>query len=305
MDSIVSFVIVNWNRCNDLKECLNSIQDQTYTNFEIIVVDNQSTDGSLKMVRNLFPKVKLIIMPDSFYGACETFNIGFSSSLGEYIAILDNDVIIPSNWVEKILNCFEMEPATTALISSKVIEPGMPEDYLNSSELNSKKYIDTFVGCGSIAKSDLIKEVGYYDKNFFIHVNERDLALKLLNKGYRILHFPEAITFHKKEFGIHMGNRSLYYHIRNYIWVFIKHYSLKFIFLYLIGGFQMFIPVKLRNNKLSRNGILLGTAGLKDAILYNKGGKKTIIIAVIGAFFGIPYCIKKRRVCKSPDLRIP
>ena len=304
MEPLVSLVIVNWNGIDDLRECLESIRKQTYKNIEIIVVDNHSTDGSIEMVRKELPEVKLIIMPDSSYGACETFNIGFANSVGKYIGILDNDVTLPKDWVQKLVERFEKERENTAIISTKVIEPGMPDEYLNSEEINKEKYIDTFIGCGSMALPSFIKEVGYYDKKFFIHVNERDLALKLLGKGYRILHYPKVVTYHKKPFGIHIGNRSLYYHIRNYIWVLVKQYSVRDIFLFFVSGLDTITSYK-KNKDMRKGKIILGTVGLKEAILHNKGGKKTLCKAIFDAFWGIPYCIKNREVCRSEDLRVP
>ncbi|MDX8549503.1 glycosyltransferase family 2 protein [Methanospirillum sp. J.3.6.1-F.2.7.3] len=290
MESLVSLVIVNWNRKNELKECLESIKNQTYKLIEVIIVDNLSTDGSIEMVREVYPEVNLIVMPDSSYGACETFNIGFSNAKGEYTGILDDDITLPNDWVEKIINKFKSEPISTAIISTKVIEPGMPDDYLNSKEYNREKYYSTFVGCGSMARSALIKEAGYYDKKLFIHVNERDLALRLLKKGYRILHYPSVCTYHKKPFGIHLGNRSLYYHLRNYIWVLFKHYC----FMDIMRFFMVGIGVK-RMNKGNSNQIL-GVIGLKESIFQNKGGISTACKALFDAMTGLPYCFRNRSV---------
>jgi len=222
----ISAVIPSWNRKVELEECLNSVLRQTLKVSEIIVVDNNSSDGSIKMIRQKFPQVKLIVLPDFDYGACEALNIGFSTAQHEYIAILDDDVVLPDYWIEKILSKFITEPDSTAMISTKVIEPGMPKSYLESESTNTEKYIGTFVGCGSVIKKMVLDKVGYYDKKFFIHVNERDLAARILNLNYKIKHYPVVETYHKKPFGIHFSKRSLFYHIRNYIWCIIKNYPL-------------------------------------------------------------------------------
>ena len=125
----VSLVISVWNRKEDLRENLAAIRQQTHPPDQVVVVDNASEDGTPDMVRREFPEVQLICMPHSRYGACETFNVGFASARGDFVGILDDDVVLPSNFIEDMLHGFEEEPATTVVLSPKVIEPGMPAAY--------------------------------------------------------------------------------------------------------------------------------------------------------------------------------
>ena len=115
----VSLVISVWNRKDDLRENLAAIREQTVKPLEVIVVDNNSSDGTPEMVIEEFPEVHLIRMPHSDYGACETFNVGFSSARGEYTGILDDDVILPKDFVARMMEEFEAEPDTTVLLSPK------------------------------------------------------------------------------------------------------------------------------------------------------------------------------------------
>ncbi len=70
------------------------------------------------MIRDEFPEVRLVVMPNSAYGACETFNVGFSTALTEYIAILDDDVVLTPWWLERSLARMAEEPETTAVVST-------------------------------------------------------------------------------------------------------------------------------------------------------------------------------------------
>ena len=135
----VSAVISTWNKRDDLRENLEALRAQTRPPDEIIVVDNASTDGTAEMVRERFPEVRLTVMPDASAGACETFNIGFKAVRHAFTAIMDDDVKAPPEWLERILARFEREPPTTAMISSKVVEPGMPEWYRNAPEVNEER----------------------------------------------------------------------------------------------------------------------------------------------------------------------
>ena len=122
----VSLVISVWNRRDDLRDNLQAIQKQTRPADQVIVVDNHSHDGTPEMVQQEFPEVELICMPHSKFGACTTFNIGFKAARGDFIGILDDDVVLPETFVEQMLQEFRQEPQTTVLLSPKVIEPEMP-----------------------------------------------------------------------------------------------------------------------------------------------------------------------------------
>jgi GT2 family glycosyltransferase len=298
MNPLVSLVIVNWNRREYLSACLNSIKVQDYSPLEVIIVDNHSLDGSPEMITSEFPEYILIELPDSSSGACEAFNIGFANAHGEFIGILDNDVELTGDWVSCIIEKFKKEDDTTAIISTKVIEPEMPDWYLQSNHLCKEQYIDTFAGCGSIARAKILHENGYYDEKFFIHANERDLALTLISRGYKILHYPDVITCHKKPFGIHQGNERLYYFLRNAIWVVVKHYTIKEAVLALVLQVKGNMRDK-KGNTRDTEDIIVGTIGIKDAVLKEKGGLKTAIRAVFDGLKGVPHYVKYRNFQKN------
>lgn len=293
MNPLVSLVIVNWNRRDYLSECLNSIKDQDYFPLEVIIVDNHSSDGSPEMITSDFPEYTLIKLPDSSYGACEAFNIGFAKTHGEFIGILDNDVKLPGNWVSCIIDKFNKEDDATAIISTKVVEPDMPDWYLQSNYLCKERYIDTFAGCGSLARAKILHKTGYYDEKFFIHANERDLSLRLISQGYKILHYPDVITYHKKPFGIHQGNERLYYFLRNAMWILVKHYTMKEAVLALVSHVKGNLHDGNGNTEDTEN-LIVGTIGIKDAVLREKGGIKTAIRAVFDGLTGVPHYVKYR-----------
>jgi len=299
--SRVSAVISAWNRREDLKENLVALNDQTRPLSEIIVVDNHSTDGSEEMVRREFPDVKLIVMPDSTRGACETFNIGFKAAQYELVLILDDDVVVPPDWVERAIKKMNSEPETTAMISATVIEPGMPDDYLNDPEVNTERYAATFRGCATLVKRDVLERAGYYDERFFIYGNERDLAARILTLGYRIKIVPDLKVFHKTPFGMKQGRRSLYFHVRNLWWYLWKNCSAKDIcrfFLHHAG-----ILGRSQRGRHLKDSV--GIIGLKKTLFRTRWGIWTCIRATFAAFLGLPYCLKNRKVCRAEDFHPP
>lgn len=298
----ISAVISTWNRVSDLEENLRALEAQTRPPEETIVVDNASTDGTPDLVKRVFPAVKLIEMPSSAAGACTTFNIGFKAVRHEYTAIMDDDVVAPGPWLETIMRRFDCEPATTAMISSKVIEPGMPEAFRTSPEVNRVRYMCTFRGCGSVARTTVLERAGYYDEKFFIYGNERDLAARILNLGYRILQYPEAKIHHKTPFGMKAGKRSLYYHTRNF-WLYAFKYMSWATLFHAATKLALKGMGKTTGGSVSADAT--GTIGLDRALKKTPGGLRIAMKATAAAFFLLPYCLKHREVCRSPDFKPP
>jgi GT2 family glycosyltransferase len=298
----VSLVISVWNRCADLRENLTAIRAQTMAPLEVVVVDNASTDGTPEMVLAEFPEVRLIRMPHSRYGACETFNVGFASARGAFVGILDDDVVLPPTFVEQMLAEFAREPETTAILSPKVVEPGMPDWYRDSPQANTERYMPTFRGCGSMARSAPLREAGWYDIRFFIFGNERDLTTRLLNRGYRVKLVPAIEVFHKAPFGMRHGRRSLYFHVRNF-WL----YAFKYAPWSKVLGFPLQFLAKGLGRRHGRAAVgdATGTIGLFAAIRGVRFGWFVVARATLAALWHLPYCLRRREVCRHPDFRLP
>jgi GT2 family glycosyltransferase len=300
----VSLVISVWNRKDDLRDNLRAIAAQTVPADQVIVVDNCSHDGTPEMVLAEFPWVQLIRMPHSQYGACETFNVGFASAHGEYVGILDDDVVLPPTFVEHMLAKFATEPETTAILSPKVIEPEMPDWYKNSPKINAERYLPTFRGCGSMARNEAIRKANWYDIRFFIFGNERDLTTRLLNLGYRVKMVPSVEVFHKAPFGMRHGKRSLYYHVRNF-WL----YAFKYLPWSQVVAFPFrFLKKGLGGKKKGDGGEVadaVGTIGLFDNIKGVKWGWWICVKATLAALGSLRYCLRHRQVCKHPDFEPP
>ena len=300
----VSLVISVWNRKADLRDNLQAIRAQTVPADQVVVVDNDSSDGTPEMVLAEFPEVHLIRMPHSQYGACETFNVGFASARGEFVGILDDDVVLPPTFVEHMLAKFATEPDTTAILSPKVIEPEMPDWYKDSPKINQERYLPTFRGCGSMARADALKKARWYDIRFFIFGNERDLTTRLLNLGYRVKMVPSVEVFHKAPFGMRHGKRSLYYHVRNF-WL----YAFKYLPWSQVLAFPFRFLKKGLGGKQQRDGgevaDAVGTIGLFSNIKSVPWGWWICVKATVAALGSLPYCLRHRQVCRHPDFEPP
>jgi LmbE family N-acetylglucosaminyl deacetylase/GT2 family glycosyltransferase len=298
-------VLTSFNKREDVRENLAAIARQTLAFESVIVVDNASSDGTVEMIRAEFPWVELVVMPSSAYGACETFNVGFASSRSPLTAILDDDIVMPLDWLEKVTRRMLAEPATTAIVSTKVVEPGMPESYRNSAAVNAERYMSTFRGCASLARTHALREAGYYDERLFIYGNERDLTCRLLNRGYRVLQYSGTEVFHKTPFGIKPGPRSLYYHARNAWITMLKYAPLEDL---LRLPFLVLGQVVLRGSKKEAEGTVsdaVGTIGIGASLRDTPGALGIVLRAAGSVLWNLPYCLKHREPVSSADFELP
>jgi len=298
-------VLTSFNKCDDVRSNLLGLRAQTRQFAAIVVVDNASSDGTIEMIRDEFPEVELIVMPNPSYGACETFNIGFACARTPLTAILDDDVVLPPEWLAKTTQRLMEEPETTAILSTKVVEPGMPESYKSAPDINKERYMSTFRGCASLARSSALAEAGGYDVRLFIYGNERDLTCRLLNLGYRVLQYPGVETFHKTPFGIKMGKRSLFYHARN-SWIgMLKYAPLEDL---MRMPFLVFSRVILRSGGKEEAGEVTdatGTIGIARSLRETPGAFWVLVRAAFSVLYNIPYCWKHRKPVTAPDFELP
>jgi LmbE family N-acetylglucosaminyl deacetylase/GT2 family glycosyltransferase len=298
-------VISTWNKRDVVRENLCSLRAQSLPFAEIVVVDNASKDGTAAMIAAEFPEVRLTVMPHSQYGACETFNVGFASATKELVAILDDDVVLPPYWLEAATRRLVAEPATTAVVSTETIEPGMPAEYVAASKQKGRRYMSTFRGCGSLARRAALAQAGYYDERLFIYGNERDLTCRLLNLGFRVLQDPEIEIFHKTPFGIQMGKRSLYYHARNAFLTQLKYAPLEDL---LRLPFLVVSKVLLRSERADAAGAATdatGTIGIGKSIRSTPGAAWVLVRAALSVLANVPYCLKHRQPVTAPDFELP
>ena len=298
-------VISTWNKRDDLRANLEGLRAQTRPFQAVIVVDNHSCDGTPEMVAREFPEARLIVMPHDRYGACETFNIGFASVTTEWTAILDDDVVLPPAWLERAAGRLAAEPATTAVLSTQVVEPGMPEAYRQASEVNRERYMSTFRGCASLARTSALAEAGGYDERLFIYGNERDLTCRLLNLGYRVLLYPGVEAFHKTPFGIKMGKRSLYYHARNAWLAMLKYAPWRDL---VRMPLLVVSKVLLRPKDEESSGDVrdaTGTIGIGRALRETPGAWWVLAKAGCSVLANVPYCLRRRAPVRAPDFELP
>lgn len=248
-----SILIVNWNGENNIEECLISISKQNYKNFEVIVIDNASTDNSLLIIERKFGFVKLIKNQTNI-GFAKANNIGLEYSKGKYIVTLNNDLIIDELWLEKMVGCLNKYPEI-GLCACKmksyyrrdIIDragdyytiAGTGVMYGNNEKdgkkFDEKKYIFGACAGAAIYRKSMLKEIGFFDEDFFLLYEDIDLSFRAQLHGYKCLYIPDAIAYHKCGDSIKKVNKkAMYFGYRNIEYAYIKNFPTKLIFFYLI-----------------------------------------------------------------------
>ena len=222
----VSIVIVSYNTCGILDECLASIKQETSCSHEIIVVDNASADNSRKMLRENHPDVTLIENSENA-GFARANNQGFAVARGKYFFMLNSDTVVLDGAIDKLLAFVKSNPDIgicgprnigrdgktqyncdhfPGLWNTFCYYTGLASLFPKSSLFNrcwirywdysDIRDVERITGCSLLIRSDLYRELNGLDENFFMYFEETDFCLRAHNKGSRTTYFPGAVIMH-------------------------------------------------------------------------------------------------------------
>ncbi len=184
---LVSIIILNWNGKELTRDCLKSIERNTdYPNYELIVVDQGSKDGSVEMIEDGFPHVKLIRNKKNA-GFSAGNNQGFKLSRGKYVYVLNNDTEVLKGWLVNIVKVMENDERIAAA-GSLQISPDKLGDAESIME-NKIEEVETAGGAAMILRKKAIDKIGMFDDKHFspIYGEENDWCYRARNRGYRIV----------------------------------------------------------------------------------------------------------------------
>jgi GT2 family glycosyltransferase len=244
----ISVIIANLNGEEYLPDCLRSLSAQTFTDFEVIVVDNGSTDGSLEILRRDFPWVRVLPLGENT-GFAAGNNRGFLAAEGRYVATLNNDTIADSRWLEALHEAAEADSGTGMVASKILLGP-------EGSEIDStgmliypdgmsrqrgrgepdKGQFDTMEevlfpsACAALYRCEMLEAAGFFDEDFFAYCEDADLGLRARLAGWKAVYAPRAVVRH-----LYSGTGGKYSAFkarlveRNHIWVLLKNMPARYI----------------------------------------------------------------------------
>jgi GT2 family glycosyltransferase len=250
----VSVIVVNWNRAALLRSCLESLRQQSGVNFEIIIVDNGSTDDSLEAVKD-FKKTSTIplrlIKNERNFGFCAANNQGIAAARGELIALLNNDAEADPGWLQAMSAELQARP-DFGMIASKILVYEDPRKidkaghliYLDgqnrgrgTGEIDSGQYdrIEEVLwpdGCAALYRKSMLDDIGGFDEDLFAYGDDAELGLRARIAGWGCLYVPHAVVRHHRAstLGL-MSSRRLELIERNRLLLAIKHFPLSLLWL--------------------------------------------------------------------------
>lgn len=224
-----SVIIVNWNGKHFLKPCLDSILHQSYEPYDVYLVDNASTDGSVEFVEQNYPNEisseKLrVIQNKKNYGFAEGNNIGIRQALEnhgtKYIATLNADTIVKKDWLEKLVAATEgnkkigMFQGKILLIDGKKIDStgvlfyrsatwwDRGENEKDTQQYDSKREVFGVTAAAALYRREMLEDTAidneFFDSDFFGYCEDIDLSIRGKLRGWRAVYEPSAIVYHHR-----------------------------------------------------------------------------------------------------------
>jgi GT2 family glycosyltransferase len=313
---LINVIIINYNGGDVVLKCIESVKQQTYENYEIILIDNDSKDNSLTNIKNIYPEIKIIETGfNSGWGvAC---NEGINNSNGEYIALLNNDAYLDSNCLKEMVKAINIkeeygscaskiliwnEPEKIEVVGLNIYKDGssVGRGRLQSREkYNKSEEVFCANDCACLYKREMINNIGLYDPDFFIYADETDMGWRHQIAGRKCIFNPKAIAYHAHSRAAGDYSDFKAYHVeRNRLYIVFKYFPFwnivsSFIYSIYRYSYQVFLTKKGQGS-LSKYK--------EKSTLFN--GFKVLLKAHIDACKKVPVMLKRRRIYKNEIKRI-
>jgi GT2 family glycosyltransferase len=253
-NALVSIVILNYNGKPFLDKCLTSIFNQTFSAFEILFVDNASTDGSIDYIKKRFgndPRLKIIENSVNF-GPIEGNNIGMrlTSKFSQYVLLLNNDTELTLNWLSCMISAFELDSKIGAACSKQMMmdDPKRLQGFgsfidqcgfnyqLGENEVDRGRYggatIEIFTGgtTALLVRAGLLRKIGFLDSSYVHGFDDVDFCWRVKLSGHKVVCVSKCVMYHKVAGTTHKVNLKnvLFHREKNRIMTALKNYSLSY-----------------------------------------------------------------------------
>ncbi|MCL2197373.1 MAG: glycosyltransferase family 2 protein [Defluviitaleaceae bacterium] len=296
IDDKIGIVLVNYNGATILNDCVRTIVKSTYTNYEIIVVDNDSKDNSIAMLEEEFPVVTVIKESEN-HGFAKGCNIGIKHALlngAEYVMFLNNDTEIDEGMMEELLKhanentvtvpkMYYYEPknlvwyAGGKMLWKRGIIEHIGHKLPDNGDFDKINLVDFATGCCMLIHKEIFAKTGLFDEAYFMYFEDVDFSVRLIKEGFNILYIPLAKLWHKvssssggedSKFFVYYCNRNRLYFLKKNKGLY-KFLAVPFVYTRILIKMTMGI-IKNNNDKymyLSLKAFLLGCMGRSEDII--------------------------------------
>jgi GT2 family glycosyltransferase len=315
---MISVIVVNYNGKRFLEGCLTSLVRQTAKDFEVIVVDNGSDDGSDSDVKTFCPYAFLIKLNDN-KGYPAALNRGIEESHGDFILTLNNDTELDPLFIEELLSSSEDE-AVVGMWATKMI---LPDGRINSTGIcisrsgaawdrgmfeedtgQFDKPGEVFGPCGGAAlyRKKMLDDIGIFDEDFFLFMEDVDIAFRGRLAGWRCLYKPSARVVHQHGgTSVYGSDLAVYNGNRNILWYVVKDFPAGLLIRYLpwiIGrnlGVLLYYSIR-GQGMIALKAKIDGVAGLRKMIRKRKYMVRKEKDSDLARFIGRWYNPRKREI---------
>jgi len=276
-EPLVSILVLNYNGIQFLKACFDSLLESTYSNFEIVLIDNDSTDDSVSFTNASYPTIR-VVQTHLNGGYSRAYNIAFREAQGKYFVLLNNDVVVDKQWLEPLVEAAEndssigaLQPKIRSLIDEGYFEyagasggfidkygyPFLRGRIFYTIEKDEGQYDDERAlfwtsGAAMFLRAAALEKSGNLDEDFVHHMEEIDLCWRLHLVGYRLKVIPASVIYHYAGATIKADSfKKLYWNHRNGIITMIKnlqrHNLLKAIVIrYILDAINVFYAAMIQ-----------------------------------------------------------
>jgi GT2 family glycosyltransferase len=309
---LLSVIIVNWNGREYLSACLDSLLEQTLTDFETIVVDNGSSDGSLDLLRDSYPWVRLEPLSENT-GFATGNNAGYAISKGKFVVTLNNDTRVDRCWLEELVAAAESSPHV-GMVASRICAWDEPDQIdslgvaicpdgmsrgsrrmMDFSTLSLAKTEDILLpsACAALYRREMIETTGFFDDDFFAYCEDTDLGLRGRLAGWKAVLARDAVVLHRySRSGGVFSPFKLYLVERNHFWVALKCFP---------ASMLLVLPFWTLVRYLVQLQLVLAARGAGAQFRNSSGGglAGAVLRGLRDVLFGIPAVMRKRRAVNA------
>lgn len=305
---VASVIVLNYNGLAYLDECLASLEAQTFQDFELIMVDNASTDGSVRYLEARADRFRLILN-DTNLGFAEGNNVGIRAARGRYVVFLNNDTRVDARWLSELVGAAEADPQA-GMFASQVRSYDHPETMDTSGIIVYRDGMSRGMGrlepaeryaapcevlapsaCAALYRKEVLDAIGGFDSDFFAYCEDLDLGMRARLAGWTGWYVPTAVVYHRYSgTGGKYSSFKAFLVERNHLFVLIKLFPKRLILLSpLYTGWRY---------ALQAYGVLAGKGASGQ---FAKEGSAlrlapVLLKAYAEAFLALPGLLAKRRV---------
>lgn len=276
--NVVSIIVINWNAATFLSSCLEALLTEMGNRDEVLVVDNNSTDESVGLVRSSFPSVKLICNNHNL-GYAGGANVGLRAARGHTLMLLNPDVQVQRGWLSRLKDA--LRDRQIGVVGCKLLYPGgdviqhaggiidwptaLPDHHgyreRDEGQWDERREVDYVTGAALALRQDVLDRVGFFDEDFYpAYFEEVDFCTRVREANYGVLYVPEAVAIHVEHASLDAQSYRYYslFH-RNRLRFVLKHVAPEHFVEMFVAAEREFLAQGLPlNERLGLAGAYLG-----------------------------------------------